>query len=789
MGVHPWLGKPIVLKATFVMKNKIRYILALLCCFGWTNEIYSQSPNVVVIIADDLGWAQTSSNVLNFNNASDFYETPVIAGLASEGIAFPNAYVNAASCAPTRAAILSGQWASRPTNNIFSVEGLNPDGATTLLVGPNQGLPSGESEIPTSAVTVAELVKAAGYTTAHFGKYQIGGSANNSPTEQGFDFNFGGGRQGSPGSYFATETGGSWSFHARIGPELDIYADPYTATESVALAGNLSLEGTAKHVSDALADAAIDFLDSNKQSPFFMHFSNYAVHSPFGEENARPDLFAKYEAKNIANPSQMGHDNLGQAAILEGMDQSIGRIADYLKTTPDPRNPGNMLAANTLVYFISDNGGTNGPEDNFPLKGRKSFYSEGGIRSLTFAWSQGLLANMGTVNTTPIVAFDLYPTIVEMTGGTLPANYEVDGVSQWSMLNGSNPMLDRDALYWHFPGYSSNRANAQKPVSIIRKGQYKLIYYYESASYELYDLDSDIGESNNLLTPSSDDATLIIANELSLCLVTHLIDTNAPLLTYRSNGLTVPLPEVIEAPLLRLRSKIFLSGSFESSTGKMRTDLNSKGYLPLYQPYLGNPAQSVDADFFTNNPDIVDWIWLELRTGTAASTAVYRESFLLRNDGWLVKPNEGIDLRLTDLPSGDYYVVIGHRNHLSVMSKIPRPLDSQTFNDLDLSNIEEIFSINALPAELLTGNIYGLWPGDATGNGEVLYSAAGNDRVEVLSVAGGPTPFDFTSGYFSEDINLDGFVKYTGANNDRVEILLSTGGPSAFDSRQVQVPE
>ncbi|WP_106792781.1 sulfatase-like hydrolase/transferase [Aquimarina sp. Aq78] len=527
------------------MKTTTKFLLLLLC-IGISSSIYSQSPNIVVIIADDMGWSQVSTGATNLNNPSDFYETPTLETLATQGIAFPQAYVNGANCAPTRAAILSGQYASRPDNNVFAVNGLNRGGNSTLLVGPSQGLSNGEDEIPASAITIAETIKTSGYTTAHFGKYHSGGSMSNSPTDQGFDFNYGGGSPGSPGSYFASQSGGVWTFHNNIGPELDPYAAPYTLSESMALAGDSSLDGTAKHVTDAMADAAIDFMNANNTSPFFMHFSNYAIHGPWGQANARPDLYAKYVAKNNTNPSQMGHTNIAQAAIAEGMDQTIDRLVDYLKTTADPRNPGHMLSENTLVYFISDNGGAIGTDDNGPLRGMKGEHYEGGVRSVTIAWSEGLLANTGTVNNTPIVAFDLYPTLVEAAGGTLPTGYDIDGVSQWSMLTGTNPNLNRDAIYWHFPGYLIDSKRDQRPVSIIRKGDYKLIHNFETASYEMYNLITDIGEATNLLSGSPDNATLTIANDLSTDLRNYLINISAPLPTYRSSGLTVPLPEIIQ---------------------------------------------------------------------------------------------------------------------------------------------------------------------------------------------------------------------------------------------------
>ncbi|MDO5971718.1 sulfatase-like hydrolase/transferase [Flavivirga aquimarina] len=530
------------------MKDKIIFFCMLIAV---SSLSYSQTPNIVVIIADDMGWSQVSTGLTNLNNPSDFYETPTLETLASQGIAFPYAYVNGANCAPTRAALLSGQYASRPTNNIFNVYDLNRGNTSSnsTLIGPDMGLASNNNidEIPSSAITIAETMKTAGYTTAHLGKFHVGeneasNTSNNAPTDQGFDYNYGGGTSGAPGSYFASSSA-PYTFSSNIGSELDVYASPYTAAESLMLAGDNSLEGTPKHVTDAMADAAIDFMEAEKSNPFFMHFSNYAIHGPFNQANARPDLYAKYDTKT---PSQMGHNSKGQAAIAEGMDQTIGRLIDYLKTTADPRNPGNMLSENTLVYFISDNGGAISSDDAGPLRGMKGEYYEGGIRSVTIAWSEApWLANKGTINTTPIIAFDLYPTLVEMGGGTLPGGgYEIDGASQWQMLTNGTSMT-RESIYWHFPGYLIDSNRDQRPVSIIRKGDYKLIYNYETVSYELYDLINDISEATNLLSGSPDQATLVIANDMSTDLQNHLIAVSAPLPTYRSDGTTVALPYII----------------------------------------------------------------------------------------------------------------------------------------------------------------------------------------------------------------------------------------------------
>ncbi len=528
--------------------NKMKKLSMACVLLFFSMHLKAQSPNVIVIIADDMGWSQVSTGLTNLNNPSDFFETPTLETLASEGIAFPYGYVNGSNCAPTRAALLSGQYAARPTNNIFAVDNLNRGGNATLLVGPDNGLPNGIDELPATAITLAESMKSAGYVTAHLGKYHVGENeatnvSDNAATDQGFDYNYGGGTKGNPGDYFASNSGVPYTFGGNIGPELDAYADPYTEAESLLLAGDNSLEGTAKHVTDAMTDAAMDFIDANINSPFFMHFSNYAIHGPFNPSDARPDLRAKYEAKAISNPSAMGHDRKpGQAALAEGMDQAIGRLINYLKTTTDPRNPGNMLSENTLVYFISDNGGAVHSDDAGPLRGMKGEFYEGGIRSVTIAWSEApWLVNKGTINTTPVIGFDLYPTCVEIAGGSLPGGgYNIDGVSLWQLLtNGFS--LSRDALFWHYPGYLIDSNRDARPVTVIRKGDYKLIHRYETADYELYNIITDISETTNLL-PSSDQAIIDIANDMIDDMVAHLTDTSAPLPTYRSDDTTVPMP-------------------------------------------------------------------------------------------------------------------------------------------------------------------------------------------------------------------------------------------------------
>lgn len=518
-------------------------------------------PNIILIIADDQGWSQVSTGKTNLNNPSDFYETPVLDRLANEGITFPHAYANGANCAPTRAAILSGQYAVRSTNDVYAVDNLNrKNGKTTTLCGPTMGISNGQDELPEGAITIAETLKTAGYITAHFGKYHVGGSINsNRPQDQGFDFNYGGGSAGNPGTYFASNSGG-WKFSGNIGVELDPFAQPYTETESQLLAKNSSLTGTKKHVTDALAEAGLEFINNNKEAPFFMYFSQYAIHGPYNTANARPDLVLKYQTKKANNPSQIGHHNVGQGAILEGMDQTIGRIINYLENTDDPRNEGHKLSENTLVYYVSDNGGTVSTDDNGPLKGKKGELDEGGIRSVTLVWSPGLVANPGTIIDTPVLTFDTYPTFAELAGASLPSNYAIDGVSLLPIINGTDINMDRGSLFWHFPGYLLTNGRNARPETCIRKGDYKLRYTYEDQNYRLYNLISDMSESTNLIdeTNSPTQADRLKAKELSTELRNYLIDTNAKLpLLQNANGscssTEVELPEIYTQGILSFK--------------------------------------------------------------------------------------------------------------------------------------------------------------------------------------------------------------------------------------------
>jgi arylsulfatase A-like enzyme len=503
-----------------------------------------EKPNLLVFLIDDLGWVDISAGASNYGNPSDFYETPTVERLAARGMSFTSAYVQP-NCAPTRGALLSGQYPTR--TRVYNVGNLNR--GTGSLLGPEQ-----HEDIMPSAITVAETLKTAGYTTAHVGKYHVGGHEGGSatlPLNQGFDFNFGGGDDGAPGNYFAQEvTSGVWQFGNRIGPELDPYAAPYTAAYVAEHGLPSSLIGTAKHVTDAATDAALDFMHDRVQAaePFYLQLHHFAIHSP---NQGRPDLVSKYTAKKAATPSQMGHDNVQVAALIEGFDQSLDRIIDFLDDPDGDGNPADSIAADTLLVFHSDNGG-DGRTNNAPLRGNKGMLTEGGIRVPLIVSMPGTIAP-GTVNDTMLHAVDFYTTLADFAGAVLPDPqlHPLDGVSLAPVLRGESATVDRDAIFYHFPGYLDTRA---APTSVILKEvdgiRYKLYYFYEDRHTELYDLTNDIGETVDLLVTPPGDPEEIYDFEFQLLteLRAWLDRTGAIYPIDPGTGEEVAPPEPVERP-------------------------------------------------------------------------------------------------------------------------------------------------------------------------------------------------------------------------------------------------
>lgn len=427
-------------------------------------------PNVVLILVDDLGWTDLSCF------GSKYYETPHLDRLAKQGMRFTDAYAACAVCSPTRAAVMTGRYPARTgitdwiraqfQGGKMPADGKNPGGYTggnrKILVARNPLWMEHEE------VTIAEMLKPAGYTSCHIGKWHLG-MDDWYPQKQGFDFNFGGCDYGQPPSYF----------------------DPYTNKRLSQGIPHLKPRKEGEYLTDREADEAVGFITQHKDKPFFLYFANYAVHTPI---QARADLTAKYEAKPKTNQKSAKY-----AAMVHSVDDAVGRI---MKTLDELK-----LADNTLIIFTSDNGGLLGPTHNAPLRSGKGNPYEGGIRVPLIVRWPGVVAP-GTQSAEPVTSVDYLPTISDATGAPLPKR-DLDGLSLVAhMKSGGKQTLDRDAIYWHFPHYRGRIF----PYSIIRARDYKLLKRYDGKQFELYNLAKDLSEKTDLATSMPDKVKSLDAN-------------------------------------------------------------------------------------------------------------------------------------------------------------------------------------------------------------------------------------------------------------------------------------
>jgi len=471
----------------------------LLLCTALTLAVVptqAKPPNIVFILADDLGWTDLSTGRTNLGNGSDFYETPHIDKLAAGGMSFTSAYMQP-NCAPTRAALLSGQYAARDGNGVYNVNSLNR-GKKNGLVPPEQN-----EDVPAKSTTVAEAFQSAGYRTAHFGKYHSGGHEGGKatlPKSAGFDVNVTGAKEGHPASYSAKKKGGTWAFPKNLTPDLDAYALPYDQAYLDKQEMPASMLGKPKHLTDALADSFEAFVAENvgpEKKPIYVHYWPYAVHTPI---QPRADLAAKFKAKQGKEPSKSGHDKSGYAALVYGMDLAVGRLMAALD---DPNGDGNTedsVVKDTVVIFSSDNGGHRGATSNRPLRRAKGTFYEGGIRVPLIAYRPGTIP-AGSESATMVHAVDYYSTFLEIAGLKSEKKYILDGESFAKVLTAPKFARKRSPIAYHFPGYMDDRAQPSSTLlSEINGQRYKLIHYYEDGRNEIYNISKDLSEEHDLAT-------------------------------------------------------------------------------------------------------------------------------------------------------------------------------------------------------------------------------------------------------------------------------------------------
>jgi arylsulfatase A len=414
-------------------------------------------PNIVLILADDLGWADVGCY------GADLHETPHIDRLASKGMRFTDAYAMPV-CSPTRGALLTGRHAARIHITIW---------AEGSLKGPqNRKLLQGDSlhDLPHTETTLAKHLQDAGYLTALVGKWHLG-DADHFPETHGFDVNIGGTHWGAPQTFWWPYSG-----TGRFGPEFRYVP-------------HLEFGKPGEYLTDRLTDEAIKVIDHAGDKPFFLYLAHHAPHTPI---EAKGKDTKHFEAR--LKPD-MHHQNPVYAAMVKSLDESVGRVLAHLKERD--------LEKNTIVVFVSDNGGFIGIDrksgqampvtNNAPLRSGKGSCYEGGTRvPLIVRWPG--VTSAGTECATPVVVMDLFTTLLGAAGLNAQSEVVSDGLDLKPLLKQPSAKLDRDALFFHYPHYYETTT----PVSAVRAGDWKLLEYLEDDHVELYNLKADLSEQHNL---------------------------------------------------------------------------------------------------------------------------------------------------------------------------------------------------------------------------------------------------------------------------------------------------
>lgn len=406
-------------------------LFALLALFCGQSLAAESKPNIIVILADDLGWADLACYGNTFN------ETPHIDRLAREGMRFTQFYAGPV-CSPTRANLQSGQDQAR-----FGITQHIPGHKRPFAKLADPVVPL---QLPLEVETFAEALAKAGYATGYFGKWHLGG-AGYGPEHQGW----------------------------QTAQEMKGNTQPPTTKG-----------GEPRRTTDVLAEKALDFIAANKTRPFVLQVSHAAVHIPL---STTPELLAKYQAKK---PMPGYPSNPAYAGLLEELDRSVGRIVEAVDRSG--------LTESTLILFVSDNGGLEHEQSgrvvtsNQPLRSEKGTLYEGGIRVPAIARWPGRVPAASEC-TTPATTMDFYPTFLELAAAPASKSQPQDGVSLATLLTNPAAQLKRDTLHWHLPHYHHST-----PASAIRRGDWKLIEFFEDGTLELYDLKDDPGEQTNLAT-------------------------------------------------------------------------------------------------------------------------------------------------------------------------------------------------------------------------------------------------------------------------------------------------
>ena len=439
------------------------YLLRYLCflnmlLFSSKTTHADKQTNFLFFLVDDMGWADIGAN------GSKFHETPHIDRLAKSGMRFTQGYAAGSVCSPTRASIMTGKHPVRVDITDW-IPGQSNRPSNPLLH------PEDRHSLPLEEVTIAEALKQHGYQTFFAGKWHLG-KEGEWPTDQGFDINIGGHHRGSPpGGYYA----------------------PWTNPA-------LKAKKEGEYLTERLTDESAKFLETrDKSKPFLLYLSYYNIHTPIQSYKKRFNYFKEKAEKSFIGPTpiqpehdgktRMRQDNPALASMVAAVDDSVGKLLDKIEEL--------KLDKNTVVIFFSDNGGLStlgriGPGCNKPLRAGKGWLYEGGIREPTIIRAPGI-TKQGSISIKPMISMDFFPTMLDLAGLPLRPELHVDGNSLLSQLKGNDSGLR--TLHWHYPHY---HGSTWKPGAAIREGNWKLIEFYHYNNFELYNLENDISEENNL---------------------------------------------------------------------------------------------------------------------------------------------------------------------------------------------------------------------------------------------------------------------------------------------------
>ncbi len=557
------------------MYTNIRVLKTILFIFlitGFINTVFSQSNNhnIIFILADDMGWTGTQIEMLE-NDAStnsDYYATPELAEMASQGMLFSQAYAPAPKCSPSRNSILTGQ--STASNRFTNT-------TTSVIYGKALIGPSSDVSIADDKITFPELIKEldSDYTTAHFGKWHLGSGG---PDNHGFDQS-----DGNTSNLAAQESG-------------DAENDPKKMF--------------------SITNSAIDFMKNarNAGQPFYVQLSHYAVHSPTERKN---DTYASHP-----DPSGSLHLDKNYSSMTHDLDSTIGILRDFMVDWG--------MEDSTYIVFLSDNGASKTESDNAPLAEGKVYLNEGGIRVPFIIEGPGITANKRS--SVPVVGYDLYPTFIDwLFGNTNDVGDEVEGVSLNSIVdltNGTPTGARGDAIFFHSPHYDAPATKVPRTAAV--KGHEKIIVDFEAGEYYLYDLNSDIGESAAAQTGSGYDEPLFVELRDYLLDVVAELPTIGENADEDSDGmndgwefrmlLTTDHDETGDADADGINNyDEYLAGTDPLKSGAQSTD----GFVKAIQPafaYQGETGVDVHLNFY--NPSSPDTLIL-IQLGDMVATDIY----------------------------------------------------------------------------------------------------------------------------------------------------------------------